>query len=191
MLPLCIDLDIDIWPLKSTAPVEQLEFQYWNRVPNDWVNPQIVDFLDSINITFKVIDCFHLKPFRSSLIHIDSHDINFSLTKLNWSTNSPHSMNFYTYKNKSETVLYEKTKIDNTNSPGRHVCFDLADLDPAFSHVIKSPTLLDGNIPHQVINGPKLRTCYSIAVRYKDKNDNNFIPYNDAIEIFKPYIKIE
>ena len=189
MLPLCIDLDIDIWPLKSTAPIRQLEFLYWNRIPDDWVNPQIVEFLDSMGLIFRVIDHFHLKPFKAGPIHIDSHDIDFSIAKLNWSTNSTHVMNFYAYKNRNEVLLHKQNKIDDTKIPGRTTHFELNELDYVYSHVIKSPTLLNGNVPHNVANGIEPRNCFSIALRYKDKNDSKFITYSDAVDFFKPYYK--
>jgi len=182
---LCVDLDIPIWPVKNHVPLNTMN-DYWNRLPHDWINPEIVRFLESLGLTFRIIDYFYLKPYQSGVIHIDSHDQErTSISKLNWSTSLDHKMNFYGYKDKVVTKKWQRIDHD---IPAYTTSFNSKDLNLLESYVIKKPTLLDGNVPHNVVNGSEERHCFSIALRYKGRNNDMFLPFEEAINYFSSYI---
>ena len=183
----CTHLNLHFSPFREDVNINDLPKNYWNLIPKDIINPQLIDFLKEKGINISVISSFydHYNNFFST-IHIDSHQI-CDMSKLIWGWGEYHMM--YWYRHKENVIPNVRYKINDT-SPDlnlRHYCeAEREQLDVIHSSKIEFPSLIQVGVYHRCVtfNGPRR----SLTMVLEDNNGNT-IPMSVAKSIFQSYIK--
>lgn len=150
-----------------------------------------INWLDSLGVVTDGGRIFNSHPHKQYKLHIDGKningDINKELTKLNFIFNSTDTfMTWY-------ELLPGKIGKWSKNTLGIPVMY----YDPNDCKILKrapvnSNCLIRGDVIHDLNNGSnngQYRKCYSIILLKKSTGEK--LPWNEAIEIFEPYLMVE
>lgn len=169
-------------------PAEDLPINYWNLIPKDMINKDLLNFLSERGIYINIISSFYEEYTKSyepnCAIHSDCHGIG-DMTKLIWLWGD-HEIFWFAYK---ANIPMECDILENDESPENTVRkfteFDQDKVEKIYSSKIGFPSLIQVGIPHQVITLGGVRRSLSMVL--EDCN-GNFITMNDAKIIFKDMI---
>jgi hypothetical protein len=144
------------------------------------INPEIIELFSKLSLNIILAEVFYSKPNLFSGIHVDSTggDIN----KINWIYGGTDcSMNWYSVKNPVNKKDLEQTSI-NTQSTKYY----FNEVNIIESTVLKSPSLVNVGIPHNVKNKNEHRWCISLV--YKFKKSERRPTMEESLNLFKDYI---
>jgi hypothetical protein len=170
------------------VPAEDLPTSWWNLIPKDMINKNLLDFLFERGIQINIISSFYEECSESYIpncvIHSDCHGIG-DVTKLIWLWGD-HEMSWFAYKT---NIPMEFNILENDASPENTIrkftVFDQDKVEKIYSSKIGFPSLIQVGIPHQIITLSGARRSLSMVLQ--DMN-NNFITMNDAKLILKDYL---
>jgi len=180
-------LKLDTHPLK--IPMHDLPKDFWNLIPIEFIEPNLIDFLLSKGITINTISSFYEvysgPGHQPGSIHSDLHGTG-DMTKLIWNWGWNHEMSWYTPK---AGITEEANIMENNKAPENKIrnytVFEPNKLDKIYSCKIRSPSLIQVGIPHQVITFSGMRR--SLTMLLHDLHGNT-IPMDAAKLIFKEHI---
>jgi hypothetical protein len=162
------------------VPIDKELLKLSSRDFINWLNSLDIIIGDSGRI-------FNSPPHKQYKLHIDGLNLIGELTKLNFVFNSTDTiMKWY-------ELLPGKTGKPFKNTLGIPVMYyDPNDCKILKSAPVNSNCLISGSIIHDLTNGSnngQYRTCYSIALIKKSTGKR--LTWNEAVEIFKPYLIVE
>lgn len=182
----CTDIKLDIDPIISFDLLKTLPDVYFNRVPLDWINPEIKELFVRLNLRLFIVAYLKLNPNEVSLPHADDPLDVKDMAKLNFSYGPDHLMTWYKFR--QEDIPQGTTyviKATNTEHGGKYTIFSYDDLTELHSQVVGKPSIIQAGIPHGVKNYNQTRHCFSIPLR-----DQNLqpIPMATALSIFEKFL---
>jgi hypothetical protein len=174
------NLNLSIPPLIDSIDPFLLPKVRHTRLNLDVINPEIIELFSKLSLNIVLAEVFYSNPYLFSEIHSDSTggDIN----KINWIYGGDNcSMNWYSIKTANNKKDFVKTPIDT-----RYTVYHLDEVNTIQSTVIKSPSLVNVGIPHNVKNENRHRWCISFV--YKFKNSSRRPTMSESLNLFKDYI---
>ena len=145
----------------------------------DTLNPRIIELFSKLSLNIILAEVFYSKPNFFSVIHTDSAagDIN----KINWIYGGTDcSMNWYSVKN-----LVNKKDIEKTSINTQYTRYHSNEVDIIESTVLKSPSLVNVGIPHNVTNKNQHRWCISLVYNFKESGRRPTI--EESLKLFDPF----
>ena len=167
--------------LKLPVPFLSKEFdgmQYISRYQcfnKSDISVEFIDWLSSLNLVLGLTEVFLSIPGTYYGIHQD-HDILTDFPKINWVFGKSTSyMNWYTLK--TTGVIY-------TEETGPYVVYAKEGVELLHSVELKSPSLVQAGVPHNITTLKDYRWCISTAY----KRNNKLLTYDDMVETLKPFL---
>jgi hypothetical protein len=152
--------------------------------PNLW-DSNFRSWLDSIGLKIEILRLFSNAPNYEYTRHVDKRDMNDQSVALNFPFEDKGAT-FAWYKLSENGIL---TLRPNGNGIPVYY-FDPKQCDEVLNteihHEYNQPILLNTGYIHSVIVGNTSRYCFSYFL--KEKNKNRTLQWDEAIEIFSPYI---
>ena len=193
MIDLHFNTTLNVNPL--IIPVEELPTDFWNLIPVNLINTDLLDFFFSKGIKISKISSFYeeypncYNPNGGTItnggIHTDCFGIG-DMYKLIWMWGDDHKIAWYLPK--SDMPLdYNYAINDHTPSSSirNYTTFTLEQMDEIYSTKIEFPSLIQVGVPHAVVTLSGKRRSLSMVL--EDLN-NNFITMNNAKLILKDYL---
>jgi hypothetical protein len=154
--------------------------------PNLW-DSNFRSWLDSIGLKIEILRLFSNAPNYEYTRHVDRQDVNDQSAVLNFPFNDVGST-FSWYKLIKSSTL--ETRPNGNGHPVYRVnpsdCEEILNLEIQHDH--NQPILLNTGYIHSVQVGNTSRYCFSYFL--KEKNKNRTLQWDEAIEIFSPYISL-
>lgn len=130
------------------------------------INPAMLDFLAEIGLHVYYCEMFYSKPNFFSQIHIDANATRRDFTKINWVFGGEDSV-MHWYKPKHDTdrpVEYIPASKLPYSSYQHH------EVDLLYSANLKTPSVVQVGIPHNITNPVEDRYCISLALATNKDN---------------------
>jgi len=167
--------------LKLPVPFLSKEFdgtQYMSRyqhLSRSDISVEFIDWLNSLNLVLGLAEVFLSIPGTYYGIHKD-HITLTDFPKINWIFGKSTSyMNWYEPKTTGFTLKKET---------GLYVEYAIEDVKLLHSAELKSPSLLQAGVPHNVTVLKDYR--WSISTVYK--HNNRLLTYDDMVETLRPFL---
>jgi hypothetical protein len=142
------------------------------------ISDDFLKWIQSLDLTLGHAEIFFSVPHTYYTIHQDQHTI-VDFPKINFIYGESTSfMNWY--KNKPEkTGTISQTKIDTP-----YVGYALDEVDLLYSTEIKSPSLVQAGVPHNVtvVNGFR----WSVSTVYT--RNTKLLTFDEMVETFRPFL---
>lgn len=127
--------------------------------------------------------CFYMAPNKARVIHTDT-DANSNMAKINFcfDRHGDSEMVWYDFVGDSTQVTLRESVIGN-----RYNVYDLAGCVEVWKDQIRSPSLINAGVPHNVFNHsnqPRLSFSYTLL----HKQTNQRVEWCDAVQQFKQYL---
>lgn len=175
----CLLLNTSIEPLIPSIDVTAQRAHH-QLLTMDQVNPDLLSWLDSMDMETSFAEVFHWGPGESGSIHVDNHEGDF--VKLNWVYGGAGSSTTWYQKLDPTPKPLAKTVV-NTNT----FFYTPKELAKVHSQNVVGPCILQVGIPHQVVNsGQEHRHTLCFVPKFKN---GSYISMKEAQEIFAPYVK--
>lgn len=182
MYEFCFDLNLPIYPIKNDASVDSLPGDnIWNFLSvEEYINPKLIEFFDDRGLSLNIAALHVRGPEKLGSIHVDGARADSDKTKINWSFNDQHLMNWYRVKKDLvEPKLF-------TQKDRAYLQYDPSEVELIHSQKVGFPSLIQVGIPHSISDLASTRKCISILLR--DKKTQNHVAMQTAKEIFKDII---
>jgi len=185
----CVDLAFDIQPF--------IDISFINTIPKDayqykaslfqHINPKFLLLLHKLELTvYNIPEVFYCRANHSGMIHADNLNDTISkdptdFVRINFSFYGKDSvMNWYSVNADTESSI----SISTTGAPSYK--YNPDQVTHIHSQSVSFPSIVQVGIPHNVTTGNEDRICFSLM----PLKNNMRLSMNEAIEIFKPYIKV-
>ena len=169
----CQPLNLSIFPLNNIAKTINAikKAGHLSFDVNIDINPALVEYLKSYNISIGFAEGFYRKPNCTPLIHSDAGPGDY--VKINWVVGGKDSiMQWF-------TVNPDIHKQVTLNSLGTTNCvYDLSEVNLTAEEHIDSPSLVQVGVPHNIINLIEERICISLVITCA--NNHNRLTMNEA-----------
>ena len=175
----CLLLNTDIPPLIPGVDITA-QRSHHQLLTMDQVNPEMLAWLDSMDMITSFAEVFHWAPGESGGIHVDNHEGDF--VKLNWVYGGSGSSTTWYHKLDLSPKAPLKTVV-NTD----YFLYTPKELVKVHSQNVAGPCVMQVGIPHQVINS-NLEHRHTLCFVPKFRDGSN-ISMKEAQEIFAPYVK--
>jgi hypothetical protein len=185
----CVDLKFDIPPFIDTSFIETIpkdEYQYKASLFQH-INPRFLLLLHNIGLTvYHIPEVFYCRANSSGWIHSDMLNDTVSkdskdFTRINFSFLGKNSiMNWYSVNNDEESSI----AVTSIGAPSH--TYKSEQVTHIHSQSVSFPSIVQVGIPHNVTTSNEDRICYSIM----PLKNNIRLSMDEAIEVFKPYIKV-
>ena len=144
-----------------------------------YLNPELKNLLNELNVTVTFIECFYRKPYGASGIHVDSFEGDF--VKINWVYNGEGSYTewFEPLPNTSSIPM-----LTNANTP--FTLYKPEDVLLVEKQNMQGTYLIQVGIPHRVKNLLEHRYCLSLVL--SDAN-NRRLSMSSAQLLLKYYLE--
>jgi hypothetical protein len=146
----------------------------------DKINPKIIELFSNLSLDIILVEVFYSHPNFFSGIHADQTggDIN----RINWIYGGTGcSMNWYSIKTPEVQKTTKKTVINT-----RYIQYHIKEVDIIESTVLKSPSLVNIGIPHNVKNKNEHRWCISFVYTFKDSGRRPTM--EESLKLFNDYL---
>lgn len=176
------NLDFGIQPFLDSIDPFSLPKVRHTRLDLSILNPKIIELFSKLSLNIILAEVFYSTPFMFSGIHTDSTggDIN----KINWIYGGDGChMNWYSTKISAIEKNIEKSAI---NTQCASYAYD--EVDIIESTVLKSPSLVNVGIPHNIKNKNEHRWCISLVYNFKESGRRPTM--EESLKLFKDYILI-
>jgi hypothetical protein len=173
-------LDIKTPLFKSNIDPFKFPKERHTRLDLETLNPEIVDLFSSLDLNIILIEVFYSRPLFISGIHIDSAggDIN----KINWIYGGKNCvMNWYSTKS-NDIKEITKTPINTS-----YQLFKRSEVTLEETTVLRSPSIVDVGVPHNVCNPFEDRWCVSLV--YENKDTNIRPSMTETLRLFSAYLQ--
>lgn len=149
------------------------------------VDPKFINFLDNLDLKIKIGRLYIYLPNHASSCHIDITNFEDQATSLNFAFNDIGTI-FNWYNLKKNFVPNISSSV--TKTPYLKFEKEMCDtiLTTEIQHKHGQPFLINTGYIHSYVVGDTNRFTYSYFLR--KKSNNNFLQWDDAVEIFKNYI---
>lgn len=182
----CFNLNLNIRPLKfdidlpASAPSGKTNYAETFSL-ND-VNPELIDILDSRDITVTWVEIFHKYNGMGcwEQIHIDEFQGNFA--KLNWVYGGADSYMCW-FKQKSNV----NKQIKHNEIAGPYIGFNINEVDLVHKELLQGPCVIQAGSPHNVIMGAEHRHALSMVLVDKRSSVRKRLPIEEAYDRLKEY----
>jgi hypothetical protein len=177
------DLNLNVPLFQPGIVVDNLSKKSISKLTpfEDYISNELIDLFSLVNVYIRSVELFYLNPNQTGGIHIDAEGGDF--VKINYVFGGEGSiMNWYTVK--PEQI----PRFGVTPSNTFYWNWRPEQVDLIHSHVVKFPTLVQVGKPHQVNSADECRLCVSIIIA--DKSTGKFIKFEDAYNIFKPFMNL-
>jgi len=183
----CFKLNLNLEPLRQDVDINTLPKERWNLIPIDLINPELINFLKTKEVSISVISSFYDGGTNfDQNIHIDAPSM-CDMTKLIWVWGQHHIMNWYLPEDQNNCNFSVDSNSTNPDHGIRNYSsYDRQTVKVVHTSKIGFPSLIQVGIPHKGINFAGVRR--SLTVILNDLN-NNIIPMNRAKSIFESYIE--
>jgi len=142
-------------------------------------------WLNSIGLEIEFLRLFTNAPNHVYARHVDKMDLNDQTTVLNFPFNDDGTK--FSWYNLAENGILEK-KLNSNNVPTYFFkpehCEEILNLE--IQHEYNQPILINAGYIHSVCVGNTDRYCFSYVL--KRKNQKNILQWDDAMDIFAPYM---
>jgi hypothetical protein len=152
---------------------------HWSLNIQD-LNPKFIKLLESKNLQVVTAEVFKTNYFNQSWpIHIDGSDGRENIPKINWIYGNQECPMIW-YKQKDQTQCIE-AKITDTGTT--YYTFDADSVEEIDRTFVRTPTIVQGAVPHTVINeSGKTRWCVAIVLMKDD-----MLTFDQLVAEFKDY----
>lgn len=146
-----------------------------------YINPDLFAWYKSLGVKINMVEVLYRPPHNIGDIHVD-RGIGDKI-KMNWiyGQDDNSMMNWFEY-DPEHTVI---AGITNVNTP--YVTFPADKCKMIYSHLVKSPSICQTGVAHNITNGAKPRLC--ISVDLLELTTMSGITFKRSQEIFKDYIE--
>jgi hypothetical protein len=169
----CVPITLKLDPLTKSASAYGIEPH--TRIPLEEVSSHFVDFLAQRNLKIFLVEMFYNPPFKVSRIHIDALGGDYS------------KINFVYGGEKSLMCWYQtdvvKNQIDYTNINTRSVDYRADEVVLAHRRTVRSPSIVQVGVPHNIINAARARWCVSVVPVSADTQKR--LSFQDTVSLFK------
>lgn len=172
----CKSLNLTVSPLINESDiVKQTERHI--EISLDRINPILYAYLKLLGVRVSYAECFRLNPYQENNIHTDT--VRGDYVKINWIYGGKDStMSWYTPNtNTTKNLMYTATGTTYEN-------YTVDEVTLAHRQSLKSPSLVQVGVPHDVQNYSEVRHALSFVIA---KGDNR-LTMTEAVDIFKKYI---
>lgn len=174
--PYCVHTDINLPILREG--IEKPSFDSFTHVKIDSkdINTDLLELVDSKDLYVHLLELFYYPPnlIGPSSIHID--DVPGDHGKLNWVYGGKNSLMFW-YKSKISKQPV-KSLIDTY-----HIEFSQTEVELVYASPVKTPSIVQAGIPHNITNFGHERWCYSLVLF--DNKTNDQTTFDRLCEAFK------
>ena len=183
-----IDLDIGITDILQNLDFSRFDIQGKTlghfKLSNEDLDPNYIDWLDSLNLDIKLAELFYCAPHSDIFIHSDIIDPPAICCKMNWVySRADVPMDWYQLIDGAELELHNNTIGGHyyTAPPEKYKFYK--------SELIGLPSMVNVSDLHGVANPTDSDWwCVSIVLRQKDSHKHR-IHWDELYEKVKPWIK--
>lgn len=172
----CAHIDIPV-PLLNPEVAFQSHLK-WNHSELDkieHIHPKMHVFLAKHNLTIYKIELFYTPPNHQTHPHADG--FGGDLGKINWIIGGKQSlMKWY------NIISESKKESGLTDIATDLIIYERNEIELAYQEEIKSPSIVQVGIPHNINNKEEERWCISLILH--DPQTNNHISFTRLKEIF-------
>ena len=173
MNPLCINLNLDIAPLKPDIDINNFSKDYWNTISLTHINTKLITFLLHLGLDFPNAATFYSEGACIHPIHLDGTSLS-DIVKINWVYGDNHAMNWYS---SNITRPHCTDKIDRN-----YVHYKPNEVELVHSQKVGCPSLVQTGIPHNVVNYYGTRRCISMALFHRQTKKH--VTMKEALHLF-------
>lgn len=150
----------------------------------DQMNDDIRDWLKSLNLQFRYGRYFHAKTSIKYAIHTDGVDTPSDLTFFNFVFGGLDSyLEWFELLPGKSAIPYINQVAAKTNGFNEADCVEIYRASCSEAE-LGFASLVNGGIPHTVVNGPAFRRCYSLVLG----RDNKRLNWDELDTILSPFI---
>ena len=176
----CTPLEIDVFPLKDSIDLNEFYNNMYMSLKHDMLNPNLVDLLRSVGLRVTFIEKFRRFPNEQTQIHTDGAGGDY--VKINWVLGSEGSTMLWYQPKPGQQKTITKNSVRNTS----YISYTADEVDCVYIKEIKSPSLVQVGIPHNVHTSDKMRLCISLVL--KPIKGNSRISMHQAQKLLSNYI---
>jgi hypothetical protein len=168
----CINLNLDIPPLRPNVDIYNFPKVYWNTIPMDAVNPKLIDYLYLKGVTIFKVALFFAEGPDFGDIHLDGDKISDQV-KLSWTYGDDHLMHWYT------TDVIRTYSVANSNR--YFIKYEPNEVSTIHSQKVGCPSLIQVGIPHNVTTYSGVRRNITMLLTTNTKVS---LPMSQALTLF-------
>jgi len=169
----CIDINLDISPLRGEIDITSFTKEYWKTIPISDINPKLIIFLMQHGLGFPKVATFYSEGEMVHPIHIDNGSLS-DMVKINWTYGDNHIMNWYS------TDINKQSSTENIDRT--YIYYKSSEVKLIHSQKVDCPSLVQVGLPHNVVNYSGSRRCISMALFHK--HTNKYVTMQEALELF-------
>jgi len=179
MNTLCRPLNIPVPLFKEYFNKKKYSTERHQFLDRNEISPEYLNWIESLGLVLDHAEVFFSIPHTYYTIHQDQHT-RTDFPKINFIYGGLNSfMNWYKVKPGSPGTM-SQTKIDTP-----YVGYTPEEVDLLYSTELKSPSLVQAGVPHNVTILGSPRWCVSTVYTYQDKK---LVSWDDMIKILDPYL---
>ena len=168
----CINLNLDIPPLRPHVDIHNFPKVYWNTISMDSVNPKLIDYLYLKGVTIAKVALFFAEGPDFGDIHLDGDNISDQV-KLSWTYGDDHLMHWYT------TDVIRTNAVAHSNR--YFIKYEPNEVSIIHSQKIGCPSLIQVGIPHNVTTHSGVRRNITMLLTTNKKVS---LPMSQALTLF-------
>jgi hypothetical protein len=177
---LCRFLNIPVPFLKEDFNKKKYSTARFQELDKNDISQEYFTWIKSLGLMLEHAGVFFSVPRGSYIIHRDDHT-RMDFPKINWVYGDLNSeMNWYKIKPEA-TGSRSHTVLDT-----QFVKYELDEVELLYSKKLKSPSLVQSGMPHNVSNINEFRWCVSTVYLYPNRQ---LLSWADAERIFQPYME--
>jgi len=158
---------------------EKINREHCRLTVDEVVDKDFIQFLKSLDIKITIVEGFRKYPKQGNyFIHKDDFDCN-DRAKLNYLLEDQDSYMVW-YKSNSPGFIMDGA---TGAKPVRYFPWNV---DLLHTAKVKKPSVIQSQIPHDIINPNSVR--YNLAISIRDSNTDGIITYAEAYNRFKDYL---
>jgi hypothetical protein len=173
----CIDINLDISPLRDEIDINSFPKEYWNTIPISDINPKLIIFLMRHGLGLPKAATFYSEGEIVHPIHIDGASVS-DMVKINWAYGDNHTMNWYS------TAINKQASTENIDRT--YIYYKSSEVKLIHSQKVDCPSLVQVGVPHNVINYSGSRRCISVALFHIHTNQH--VTMQEALTLFSKII---
>ena len=150
----------------------------------EYINPDMVKLLAEIGIDVYYCELFYSPPSFFSQIHIDANAVRSDFTKINWVFGGKDSvMNWYKPKHDTDRPV---EYIPANKLP--YKSYQQQEVDLLYSANLKTPSVVQVGIPHNITNFSEDRYCISLALASINNNEIYRPTMEESLTLLSKYL---
>jgi hypothetical protein len=150
------------------------------HLDRDEISLEYLKWINSLGLILDHAEVFFSIPNTYYPIHQDQHD-KIDFPKINFIYGGSNSlMNWYTVKPRMSGTA------SRTNIATPYIGYTLEEVDLLYAKELKSPSLVQAGVPHNVTVVGSPRWCVSTVYLHPDRR---LLSWSDAEKIFQPYME--